>query len=390
MNDHHLLLGRLVDFITGRTIDDTHDERYRQKIARLLVMEKGYARSEIQTGGSVRVQGRGKSVCVPVTFAIHLNGRQAMLIHYGPGSVLTRHRPALALARLAAPCQIPVVVVTNGESADILDGPTGRVESSGLANIPSKKQLIHALRDCRWEPMTARRAEMEARIVMAYEVDDRCPCDSFACAKEDCSDGEDTCASGELNDPINAKAQMNHQQFMQRALILARQALDKDEFPVGCVVAYDGRIIAGGARIHTCRTVPSEIDHAEILALRRLEKLGARLDRSRMTLYATLEPCLMCFGAILISGIGTLVYAYEDAMGGGTACDCAALPELYRRSGIGIVPGVCREESLGLFKAYFNRPHIAYWRDSLLAHYTLGQAVRPKPGPAMPNADNAV
>lgn len=180
---------------------------------------------------------------------------------------------------------------------------------------------------------------------------------------------------------------MDHEKFMRRALILARQALDKDEFPVGCVVTYDGRVIAGGARLHTRQAVPSEIDHAEILALRRMERMTPALDRSRMTVYATLEPCLMCFGAILVSGVGTLVYAYEDAMGGGTACDRSVLPELYKCSRLKIVSGICREESLALFQSYFNRPHIAYWRDSLLARYTLGQTrlcpadqVPPDPG----------
>jgi tRNA(adenine34) deaminase len=182
---------------------------------------------------------------------------------------------------------------------------------------------------------------------------------------------------------------MDHEKFMHRALILARQALDKDEFPVGCVVTYDGRIIAGGARLHTRQVVPSEIDHAEILALRGMERLNPALERSRMTVYATLEPCLMCFGAILVSGIGTLVYAYEDAMGGGTACDRSTLPELYKCSRLKIVSGVCREESLALFQSYFNRPDITYWRDSLLARYTLGQTGRRPADRIPPNAGQA-
>ncbi|RJQ86510.1 MAG: nucleoside deaminase [Desulfobacteraceae bacterium] len=171
-----------------------------------------------------------------------------------------------------------------------------------------------------------------------------------------------------------------HQTHMRQALLLARQALDQDEFPVGCVVTYGDKIIASGERSHTRQAVPSEIEHAEMRALRHLETLDPMMDRGRMTLYATLEPCLMCFGAILISGIGALVYAYEDAMGGGTGCDRAALPELYRCNGLNIVPGVCREESLALFRSYFSRPHLIYWRDSLLSRYTLGQTCRPESG----------
>jgi hypothetical protein len=181
VNDHHLVMGRLIDFITGRSVDDTHDERYRQKIARLLVDEKGYEPEDVLTGRSVTVRADNKRACVPVTFIVKVEEREAMLVHYGPGSLVTRHRPALALARLAATYQIPVVVVTNGEAADILDGASGKIKASGLARIPSREQLIRELQDHSWPALDTRRADMESRIVMAYEVDDRCPCDDSVC-----------------------------------------------------------------------------------------------------------------------------------------------------------------------------------------------------------------
>lgn len=182
MNDHHLILGQLVDFITGRTIADTHDERYRQKIARLLVETKGYRKYDIRCGQMVEVRAGAKRARVPVAFTVDVDGRTGMLIHYGPGSLTTRHRPALALARLAAPCQIPVVVVSNGEQADILDGRTGQTTATDLANIPARHQLRQTLARHTWEQISARQADMEARIAMAYEVDDRCPCDTDVCA----------------------------------------------------------------------------------------------------------------------------------------------------------------------------------------------------------------
>ena len=165
----------------------------------------------------------------------------------------------------------------------------------------------------------------------------------------------------------------SHEPFMRQALELAEQALKRDEFPVGCLLVHKGDVIASGRRTGTNKTIPSEIEHAEIIALRNLEKMADPVDRKEITLYSTLEPCLMCFGAILISGIGTVVYAYEDAMGGGTACDRSTLPPLYSCNGVTIVAGILRKESLRLFQRYFSNPRIDYWRGSLLAEYTLKQ-----------------
>jgi tRNA(adenine34) deaminase len=167
---------------------------------------------------------------------------------------------------------------------------------------------------------------------------------------------------------------MNHKIFMQAALDMARSALARDEFPVGCVMVYKGKVVASGARRGTRKKIPSELDHAEIIALRELETLAEQpIYRKEITVYSTMEPCLMCYGALLISGIEKIVYAYEDAMGGATACDRSQLPPLYKFRGVEIVAGVCRQESLALFKDYFSRPGTDYWKGSLLAEYTLGQ-----------------
>lgn len=181
MNDHHLILGQLTDFITGQTIDDTHDERYRQEIARLLVTQKNYSKTDVTPNFPVTVHAGVKSARVPVTFLVYVAGRAALLIHYGPGSLVTRHRPALALSRLVTEYQIPVVVVTNGRDADILDGATGKVRASGLGQIPSRQQLAQVLEGYEWPAISQQRAEKEARVLMAFEVDDRCPCDDTVC-----------------------------------------------------------------------------------------------------------------------------------------------------------------------------------------------------------------
>ncbi|MDX9785656.1 MAG: nucleoside deaminase [Desulfobacterales bacterium] len=165
----------------------------------------------------------------------------------------------------------------------------------------------------------------------------------------------------------------HHELFMRKALVEAQTALLAGEFPVGCVLVCEDRVVASGARKGTASHAPNETDHAEILALNRLSRRKPAIDTRRITAYCTLEPCLMCYGALLISGISHIVYAYEDAMGGGTRCDLDAMPPLYRKAAISLIPHVLRHESLLLFKAYFENPANGYLKNTFLAEYTLAQ-----------------
>ena len=166
---------------------------------------------------------------------------------------------------------------------------------------------------------------------------------------------------------------MDYEYYMTKALEQAEAALAAGEFPVGCVMVYENRIIATGARINTTGDCTNEIDHAEMIALKRMGALEANINLEQVALFSTLEPCLMCFGALLISGIRKIIFAYEDAMGGGTQCDLSKLPPLYKDNQISIIPNILRNNSLQLLKTFFSNPENTYLRGSLLATYTLRQ-----------------
>ncbi|HSQ84270.1 MAG TPA: nucleoside deaminase [Desulfobacterales bacterium] len=172
---------------------------------------------------------------------------------------------------------------------------------------------------------------------------------------------------------MNLHKTMDYEHFMKKALDQAQKALVAGEFPVGCVLVYNGRILVSSFRIGTSTGPGNEVDHAEMVALRRLVNLKKNIDNRQVTLFCTMEPCLMCLGALLLSGIGEVVYAYEDVMGGGTGCDLAGLTPLYRDQKISIVPHILRQESLELFRTFFKNPENSYWDGSLLAEYTLKQ-----------------
>ncbi len=181
MDGHHLILGKTTDYITGEIIEDTHDERYRQNIARLLVTNGLYDKKDIIPRHELLVNAGNNRAILKIDFLVSSGNRICMIIKYGPGSITTRHRPALAASRIVASYQIPVVVVTNGVDADILDGTTGRIVSSGLGSIPDKVSLINLSDNYSFPEIKADRAEIESRILYAYEVDGSCPCDDTIC-----------------------------------------------------------------------------------------------------------------------------------------------------------------------------------------------------------------
>lgn len=181
MNGHHLILGKLVDYISGDTIVDTHDERYRQALAKLLVDEKGYHKSDVVSRRKLTIRAGDKCAQIQIDFSILVEETIVMIIRYGPGSLVTRHRPTLAASRIMTTYQIPIVVVTNGRDAHVLDGQTGHIISNGIDTIPSKETILGLYPSDNLRPIEPDRVEMEQRILYAYDVDDSCPCDDTIC-----------------------------------------------------------------------------------------------------------------------------------------------------------------------------------------------------------------
>jgi len=178
---HHMVYGTLRDYLTGQSILDTDDERYRQKIARVLVAEKGYNKQEIISRLKIETLFNKNFVTSTIDLVIVLATRRFIVIRYGPGSLVTRERPAIAAARVLVPeYRIPYAVVTNGEDAEFLETRTGKVLSQGLAGIPSRQEALALLKNCQFEaPPTGKRREQELRILNAFNQEICCtggPC----------------------------------------------------------------------------------------------------------------------------------------------------------------------------------------------------------------------
>jgi tRNA(adenine34) deaminase len=138
---------------------------------------------------------------------------------------------------------------------------------------------------------------------------------------------------------------------MRAALAQATIAADAGEVPVGAVVVVNGEVIATGHNRSISDVDPS--GHAEIVALRDACRAMANHRLSGATLFVTMEPCVMCVGAIAQARIGRVVFgAYDDKAGAlGTATDLSESKALNHRFEIN--GGLLKEECATILKDFF-------------------------------------
>lgn len=164
----------------------------------------------------------------------------------------------------------------------------------------------------------------------------------------------------------------DHIKFMTIALEEAKAALAVGEFPVGCVIVSEGKVVATGGRLNSTVEI-CELDHAEIVAIRNLQKNVPDIDLGKVTVYSTMEPCLMCYATLIVNNVRKVVFAYEDVMGGGTNLPLPMLSPLYASLNMDVVRGVLRQESIELFRTFFSSENNDYLKGTLLAEHTLRQ-----------------
>lgn len=138
---------------------------------------------------------------------------------------------------------------------------------------------------------------------------------------------------------------------MSRALELARDAVQHDDVPVGCVVVVDGVIVAEGENRREVDRDPTA--HAEIVALRRASEALGRWRLDDATVYVTLEPCTMCAGALLNARVARVVFGAFDEKAGacGSRYNVLQDPRLLHEPTV--LGGVCADESSQLLSDFF-------------------------------------
>lgn len=150
---HHIVYGELQDYLTGETLKDTDDERIRQELARHLVEKLGYARDELEARLNIVSEFNGKRVESRIELCARIEGKRLFILRYGPGSLVTREKAAIAAARILEPAyRIPFAVVTNGRDAELLETEKGRVLATGMDAIPSRSAAAGLRQGLCFEP----------------------------------------------------------------------------------------------------------------------------------------------------------------------------------------------------------------------------------------------
>ena len=144
---------------------------------------------------------------------------------------------------------------------------------------------------------------------------------------------------------------MDHGPLMRAALEQAALARDAGEVPIGAVVSLDGAIVGRGFNQPIRASDPTA--HAEIVALRDAALRAGNYRLTGASLYVTIEPCLMCVGALVHARIATLVYGAAEPKSGAVVSTARAgeLPGLYHR--FEVVPGVLEDECRAMVQAFF-------------------------------------
>ncbi|HUE21734.1 MAG TPA: tRNA adenosine(34) deaminase TadA [Bryobacteraceae bacterium] len=144
-----------------------------------------------------------------------------------------------------------------------------------------------------------------------------------------------------------------HDIFMFEALALAREAEAADEVPVGAVVVWDGEIVGRGR--NSAAGLHDPTAHAEILALRAAAAAIGNYRLERATVYATLEPCAMCAGALVAARAERLVFGARDLRFGGVRSKFRIADSELLNHRVEIVEGVLAVECVELLKRFFER-----------------------------------
>lgn len=144
---------------------------------------------------------------------------------------------------------------------------------------------------------------------------------------------------------------MDFEYYMNEAIKEAKKAIEYDEVPVGAIVVLDGKIIGRGHNF--VENSNHAFEHAEIMAIKDAEDTVGNWRLEGAYLFTTLEPCVMCAGAIIHSRIKTLVYGAKDNQRGFAGSILNIVDDGIFNHRVEVVSGIKKEECSSLINDFF-------------------------------------
>jgi hypothetical protein len=142
----------------------------RNMIGFLLLDKKGYGPEDVRKGLAFEVTLGHEAFWSSADFLVSVNGRMGMIIKCAAGSLDSRERQAVAAARVIASPPLPVAVVADPVTAEVLDVSSGKVTGDSFGAIPTREQLEIILNRNAMKPLDAKRLEKEKRILLAFDA----------------------------------------------------------------------------------------------------------------------------------------------------------------------------------------------------------------------------
>lgn len=146
-------------------------------------------------------------------------------------------------------------------------------------------------------------------------------------------------------------ASEDHVDFMRHAITLAREGERRGEVPVGAVVVLDGEVIGRGFNRPIERVDPSA--HAEMVALRDAARRIGNYRLEGASIYVTIEPCMMCCGALVHARLSALVFGAREPRSGAVISNAKLLESPWLNHHLEVVEGVLGEECGDLMRRFF-------------------------------------
>jgi len=160
----------IADFVTGKKVPEIGSEANRQKVERFLVENRGYDREDVEVDVDVELEIAGEPYRSQIDLVVSVDGKRFMAIKCAAASLGSREREILSTSRIMGDYQMPYSVVSDGETAIVLDTISGEKLGAGLEAIPAKSYVEKEISGMAFIPLPEKRLEKEKLIFRTYDM----------------------------------------------------------------------------------------------------------------------------------------------------------------------------------------------------------------------------